>query len=253
MRATIFNVISVIFFFLTLVSATFTVVRLVGPPPVEDVVIYPTIAPDLPTVTPSFTPTATIPPTFTPTPSNTLTLTPSLTLTSTFTLTPTVTPSYTITNTPGPTETPSITPPPSPTETPTGPSQTPPPSPDPYLFRLQQDPLYGANVYNTLGCNWQGIGGRVLDQNGLDLIGPYQIRVFNNSFDRTVFVGSNTLYGGASGWEVQTDSFVTNNTYFVRLETSTSLTPLTPNIQVTFAANCTANLATLIFVQQRAP
>lgn len=252
MRATIFNVISVIFFFLTLVSATFTVVRLVGPPPPQEVVIYPTEI-VLPTLTPTFTHTPTFPPTFTYTPSLTLTLTPSATFTSTYTLTPTITPSHTITDTPGPSETPSITPPPSPTETPTGPTPTLPPSPNPFLFGLQQDVFYGTNVYNTLGCAWQGIGGRVLDLNGVDLVGPYQIRVFNNSFDRTAFIGSNTLYGGTSGWEIQTDSFVTNATYFVRIETSTSLTPLSPDVQVTFTANCAANLATIVFKQQRAP
>lgn len=251
MRATIYNILSVIFFFLTLVSATFTVVRLAGPPPPQEVVVYPTEI-ILPTLTPTHTHTATIPPTFTYTPSNTPTFTPSATFTSTYTLTPTITPSLTITQTPGPSETPSITPPPSPTETPTGPTPTLPPSPNPYLFDLQQEVFYGTNVYNSLGCAWQGIGGRVLDLNGVDLVGSYQIRVFNNSFDRTVLIGSNTLYGGASGWEIQTDSFITSNTYFVQVE-STSQTQLSPRIQVTFTSNCTANLATIIFKQQRAP
>jgi hypothetical protein len=252
MRATIFNIISVIFFFLTLASATFTVSRLVAPEEPFDVAALPTIAPDLPTLTPSLTHTPTFPPTFTPTPTLTPTLTPTFTLTSTLTLTPSVTPSRTITNTPGPTETPSASPEPSPTETPTGPSPTPEPSPDPFLFRLQQNVIYGANVYNTLGCNWQGVGGRAFDLNRVDLVGPYQVRVFNNSFDRVVFVGSNTLYGGPSGWEIQTDSTVNTNSYFVRLETANN-TPLTPNIQITFTANCAANLATINFEQQRAP
>lgn len=250
MRARIFNALSVIFFLLTLVSATFIITRLLAPPPVPEIVNLPTLIPDLPTLTPSYTHTPTIPPTFTPTPSDTPTLTPSLTLTSTYTLTYTITPSPTITDTPGPTETPSITPPPSPTFTPTGPTITPEPSLDPFLFRLREDVFYGPNVYNTLGCSWQGIGGRVFDEAGIDIFGGYQIRVFNNTFDRTVIIGSNTLYGGASGWEIQVGSTVTSDTYFVRLETTIG-TALTPNIQITFASDCSRNLAIVNFIKQR--
>lgn len=251
MRAAVFNTISVIFFLLTLASATFTVVRLAGPPPVPEVVDLPTLAPDLPTLTPSNTPTPTIPPTFTLTPTDTPTLTPTLTLTSTLTLTPTITPSPTITDTPGPTETPTETPEPTATPTSSEPTPTPPPSPDPFPFRLREDVFFGPNVYNTLGCAWQGIGGRVFDQNGIDLFGNFQVRVFNNTFDRTVLIGSNSLYGGASGWEVQVSSVVNSELYFVRLETVPFGVPVTPNIQVQFSSDCGRNLALLNFVQQR--
>src|SRR3990172_7370475 len=103
--ARIFNIVSVIFLFLTLGVSGFIVVKLLGPPAEQTVNVaelptrVPTVTPIPPT--PTFTQgPPTLPPTFTPTPTNTLI--PSATSTLTLTIAPsaTITPSQTTTPTP---------------------------------------------------------------------------------------------------------------------------------------------------------
>jgi hypothetical protein len=245
--ATIFNIISLIFLILTIVVLVVVGIRLAAPPPPEPVVILPTTVPDelFPSLTPTFTHTptftATFPPTFTPT----------------FTVTASITPSLTPSNTPTITSTPTITltasesPTPQPTPTATGPTPTLQPSLSPFIFGVPNGVTYEVNPYNTLGCAWQGVGGQVTDLAGQEIpAGKYQVRVFGNGFERVVGLGSNSFYGIFSGWEVQTDTTVNSNTYFVRLETING-TEISETIQVPFFTDCARNLARINFRQLR--
>jgi hypothetical protein len=253
----VYNIIALIFFILT-IAVIVGVGVLLATPPSETVAELPTPFPDdlFPTLTPTFTHTPTFTPTFPPTFTSTFT--------PTFTVTPSVTPSNTATITLTPSEspipsatfTPSITPTPEPataTPTATGPTPTLQPSLSPYLFGLRESPRFAANTFNTLGCAWQGIGGQVFDLQGIEVpLGTYQVRVFGSGVETVVQVGSNSLYGLVSGWEVQVASGVNSNSYFIRLETVNN-TPISEDVQVGFGNNCAANLALVTFVQLRAP
>jgi hypothetical protein len=246
-RVFIFNAISFIFFVLTIVVAAGVIYLMVQPLPEPDISLLPTVAPDLPTLTPTFTHTPTIPPTFTPT------HTPTPTVTSTSTSTPTVTASPTVTNTFTPTETlgpPTETLPPTITPTPTGPTPIPSPTENPYPFSVRGEVRYTTNFANTLGCAWQGIGGQVFDLNGIEFNANFQVRVFNNTMDQVIPVGSNSFYGPISGWEVQVANTVNNDVYFVQLETVQG-TDIAPRIQVQFTSDCSRNVALVDFQQTR--
>lgn len=253
----VYNIIALIFFILTI--AVIVVVGVMLVTPLEEAVAdLPTTVPDdlFPTLTPTFTHTPTFtptfPPTFTPTFTATYTLTPSMTPshTPTITFTPSITPIPSLTFTP------SITPtaePDTPTPTPTGPTMTPVPSLSPYLFGAREGPQFSANMYNTLGCAWQGIGGQVFDLQGFEIPrGSYQVRVYGSGIETVVEIGTNSLYGIVSGWEVQVASGVNSNVYFVRLETVNS-TPISEEVQVGFSSDCVANVARVNFAQLRAP
>jgi hypothetical protein len=253
----VYNTIAFIFFILT-IAVIVGVGVLLATPPAESVAVLPTEFPEdlFPTLTPTSThtatSTATFPPTFTSTFTPTFTVTPSVTPSNTPTIT--LTPSETLI--PSATFTASVTPtaePPTPTPTPTGPTVTPVPSLSPYLFGPREAPRFAANTFNTLGCAWQGIGGQVFDLQGQEVPrGNYQVRVFGGGAETVVGVGTNSLYGLASGWEVQVASGVNSNTYFVRLETINN-TPISEDVQVGFGNNCAANLALVNFVQLREP
>jgi hypothetical protein len=257
MRGAFFNFIAIVFFILTLAVITALVAILASPPLPAQVVDLPTIAPPLPTLTPTATHTPTFPPTFTPSPTRTPTLTPSTTPTSTFTVTPsptstfTVTPSPTITDTPGPTSTPTDTATITLTPTATGPTSVPTATDIPYAFRLREEVRFVANFANTLGCSWQGMGGQVFSVDGAEIIGEYYVHVFNaaNTFSQRVRIGTNSFYGPASGWELQVSNFVNGETYFVQLETPFS--QVSPRIQVTFRSDCFQNVALITFEQSR--
>lgn len=271
----LYNVISLIFLALSVVFVVFVGVQLSSPPPEDapiDVAALPTIQ-ELPTATPeppTQTPRPTLPPTFTPTPTDTAT--PSRTPTPTIT----VPPSPTITDTPteGPTLTPSETPLPPEQQTqqaqqqtgqqqnqqnqqqptPIGPTPVPSPTTSPFLFAAQSQGItFGPNGVNALGCQWQGVGGSVLDQNGVELGGvQYVVRVFDReSFETTVATGTNSLYGQLTGWEITVSNTINSRNYFARLETSLG-TAISPDIQITFPGDCNSNAAVLRFVQQRA-
>jgi|FLYN01.1.fsa_nt_gi hypothetical protein len=249
--ARIFNIISLVFLALTVVAIIFIISRLAGPPvtPQQVAQLPPTLA--LPTLTPSLTPTITLPPTFTPIPS------PTATPTETDTPTATLAPSATITDTPGPTDTPSITPTPSvsptftPSATPTGPTNTPQPTLNPFLFALRDNQVIFTQNFAVpaAGCLWQGLGGTVAGFDGTPLAG-FRVHVFGPNIDQTVESGSNTLYGQGSGWEVPVGNQISNQTYFVELQ-SPQGTVVSPRIEVTFPSDCARNLALVNFYQTR--
>jgi hypothetical protein len=242
-------------FFLALTALTLLVVVIMLLSPADDnadqgddfVAVLPVIL-QLPTVTPSNTPRPTLPPTFTPLPSDTPfpSDTPSPTAT--------ISPSPTLSNTPGPTLTPSNTPTPSvsptntPTETPLGPTLTFTPTDSPYFFALREDVFFGPNGVNSAGCQWQGIGGSVLNQDGTESTRQLQVRVFGGGIERVTTTGSNSLYGVTSGWEAPVDNQINNQTYFVRLESMVGIA-LSEDVQVAFPGDCNANSAIVRFIQ----
>lgn len=251
----LYNIVTGIFLLLSALVVIFVITRLMQAPQAQgvDVSRLPT---EVPTLTPTFThtPTNTSPP-----PSWTPTFTPTDTPTETHTPTLTPTASATITDTPGPTLTPSLTftPSASPTFTatftPEGPTPTFTPSVSPFLFALRDPVNFVANFANpSAGCAWQGIGGQVRDLNGNEITGNFQVRVFNSEIDRTVAIGTNSLYGPVSGWEVVVDSAVNNKLYFVQLETASQRpTVISPRIDVVFPGTCDRNAAIITFIQTR--
>lgn len=227
------------------------------PPPVNvaglpATVVVPTATPTFPTAT--FTPSRTsLPPTFTLTPTPTFTFTPSPTVTASITPTPTITDTPAATLTPSITPTPSISPTFTPTVTPTGPTPTYTPSDIPYPFNLRDTVNITANFANTAACNWQGVGGIVLDKDGNPYTKQLIVRgIYNNGStpDITVPTGSSSAYGGPSGYEIKFANRAEVGTYYVRLETVNG-TQVSPLIQVSFAADCSANVGIVNFIQTR--
>lgn len=246
--ARIYNGISILFLVLTLLVVVFVALRMAAPAPVDPeraLLLVPT-ALVLPTATPSNTARPTLPPTFTST--------PTITPTATSTPTPTITlaPTSTITDTPGPTPIPSETPTPSITPTPEV-SPTPQisltPTDSPYLFEAVSGVEFRPNTFNTAQCAYQAVTGQVIETTGLDTTRPFNVRVYGSGVEQVVAIGSNTLFG-ASGWEVIVNTAVNSSTYYARLET-TSGTPISPDIQVTFASDCNANVGFVRFQQVR--
>ncbi len=246
--AGMFNGISILFLVLSLIVVVFVVIQMASPAPASQTVAV--VVPTqllLPTSTPTETPRPTLPPTFTSTPSNTPTATSSPTATIT------VPPSATITDTPGPSLTPSETPTPSISPTPEAsatsdqPTFTPPPTVLPYYFDLNGQVQFVPNTTNSAGCAYQAIVGSVLDRNGLDVTRQFNVRVFGSGIEQIVLTGSNTQFG-TTGWEVPVSTQVNASSYFVRLETTLG-TPISRDIQVTFAADCNLNVATVRFAQ----
>lgn len=253
-KASIYNVISLVFLALTILVIVFVISRLAGPPvqKPDAVGVLPTVG-ALPSLTPTAIPTTGLPPTFTFTPTDTLTPTTTLTPTPSPSIAP---PTATITETPGPTETPTITPTPSisptplPTETPTGPTPTLAPTQNPYLFELRQSQvILTQNFANTAGCAWQGLGGQVFNNEGTPLDG-LKIHVFGTNFDRIVDSGTNSLYG-PGGWEIPVDNKISAQTYYVELM-SPGGTVVSDRIPVTFPSDCARNVALVNFIQTRA-
>jgi hypothetical protein len=250
-RATIFNLISLIFFVLAIVWIVVVVMLMLGPPvtdPASAAAVLPTVV-VLPTLTPTLTPLPTS------TPTDTLTPTITLTPTETPTLTPTIPPSATITDTPTVSATPSDTPTPLatftplPSATPTGPTPTLAPTQSPFPFRLREENvILTQNFANSGGCAWQGLGGQAFGLDGTPLPG-LQIHVFGDTVDFFVATGSNTLYGPA-GWEQPVDTTINNKTYFVQL-LSAQGTIISETIQVDFPGDCSQNLALVNFIQDR--
>lgn len=254
-KGSIYNVISLVFLFLTILTIAFVIMRLGGPTVEKPEVAasLPTAA-ILPTLTPSPIPTTGLPPTFTFTPTDTLTPTNTLSPTP---IPPTTAPTQTITDTPAPTdtpvatETPSISPTPLPTETPTGPTPTLAPTQNPYLFELRQNQvIFTQNFANTAACAWQGLGGQVFNTEGTPLNG-YKVHVFGTNFDRTVDSGSNSLYG-PGGWEIPVDNKINAQTYYVELLSPSGVTVVSARIQVTFPSDCARNVGLVNFIQTRA-
>jgi hypothetical protein len=201
----------------------------------------------LPTVyrIPSSTPTIprpTLPPTWTatltgtPAASATLSPTPTITYTPTDTATPLPTPTYT----PTPSFTPTITP---------LASDTPTPSPTPpYPYALRNSSIeYRANFANKAGCDWAGIAGQVLKENGKHKTGLI-VHVWNPGLDERVKSGDAPDYG-ESGWERSVNDHPVDVIFYVQLEDS-SLKPLSEVVAVQMIASCDKNLAYLVFQEQ---
>ena len=233
MRNGLYNAFSVLFFILTLAVITGVIALMAAPAPVDPTVAqFPTFAPDLPTTTPTDTPTATatptrtLPPTFTPVPP-----------------TPTHTPSATLTLTLEPSGTPTETHTPTPTHTPTE-------TPIPFPYILRDEPQLRANFANSLGCNWQGVGGKVFGEDGEELsasgAADLRIHVFSDTIDRIVRLGTNSFYGDQTGWEAQTGTSITSELVYVRLENPAGR-PLSNDAQILFPADCEGNAAIVEF------
>lgn len=233
MRNGLYNAFSVLFFILTLAVITGVIALMAAPPPVDPAIAqFPTFAPDLPTALPSDTPTATA--------------TPTRTLPPTFTAvppTPTHTPSATLTLTPEPTGTPTETHTPTPTHTPT---QT----PIPFPYMLREEPELRANFANSLGCDWQGLGGKVYGADGEELsaedAAELRVHVFSDTVDRVVRLGTNSFYGERTGWEAQTGTGISSELVYVRLENPAGR-PLSNDAQIVFPADCDGNAAIVEF------
>jgi hypothetical protein len=105
-----------------------------------------------------------------------------------------------------------------------------------------------------LGCAWQGIGGKLLNNQGFEYtpgVGIVQVRVFTTGFEVVTQIGTNSFYGAISGWEVRVADVTNTNTYFVRLESIATGTALSQDVQVTFSGLCTANSAVVDFQSTR--
>jgi hypothetical protein len=189
----------------------------------------PTGTPTLPWPSPNPTGTATPPPTATGT--ATITVTPTITdtplpsLTPTETETPEASPTPTATETPEPTDTQAATP----TETEA-----------PFDYVLDGEPTYTAQST----CEWLGIAGTVIDENGDPLTGV-QVRVTGGGIDETVTSGSKTDYG-PSGWEVFIDTELRSDVFEVRI-VSASNEPLSDTVTVETIPDCQSNLVLLRF------
>jgi hypothetical protein len=199
----------------------------------------------LPTVymIPSSTPTIprpTLPPTWTATLTGTPAASATLSPTPTITYTPTATPLPTPTYTPTPSFTPTITP---------LVSDTPTPSPTPpYPYALRNSSIeYRANFANKAGCDWAGIAGQVLRENGKHKTGLI-VHVWNAGLDERVKSGDAPDYG-ESGWERSVNNHPVDVVFYVQLE-DTSLKPLSEVIAVQMIASCDKNLAYLVFQEQ---
>lgn len=249
--ARIYNIISLIFVFLTVVVIIMGVARLLGPAPTPPETIEPPAVLELPTLTPTPTASDTPIPTWTYTPTNTetpvLTDTPGPTEppTATITPTPTITPSLTITPTLPATATEV------PTEPPTveGQAALPTQPPSPFPFRLRNNQVaFTNNFANSAGCQWQGFGGAVFDLNGQPL-NEIRVHVYGDNVDLYTTSGTNTLYG-QGGWEVQVANGINTNTYYVELQ-SQGGTVISDTVQVTFPGGCETNLAVANFEQTR--
>lgn len=248
----IYNVIATIFGVATLILIVVYAVILLSPQADEsvDVAVIPTVA-SLPTVTETPRRPPTLPPTFTPTPTETATPTETPTNTPTATFTQTVTPIPSETIPPTATPTPSVSPTPTATPTFDGPTATYTPSLSPFLFRLREPVQFTQNFANSAGCSWQGMGGQVIALDGTPYgAGNLQVRVYNDIFERISPVGSNSLYGATSGWEVQVNNTIDTTRYFVQLETING-TAVSDRVSVQFRAACSGNVALVNFIQQR--
>jgi hypothetical protein len=255
----VYNITSIIALILSVVVIIGVVVTVLSPQPIPSGALLPTamVLPSATPVTPTltFTPSRTpLPPTFTWTPTETLTPTPSDTATATITSTATITDTPAATLTPSLTFTPSISPTFTPSITPTGPTATLTPSAVPYPFILREAVKLQPNSFNTSGCNWQGMGGQIVQLTGQEFPNQLRVHVFNGdqTFDRFVTTGSNSLYGQLSGWEMKIEDFISTNFYFVQLELNNEAhTQISPRYQVDFPADCNRNLAIVNFIATR--
>jgi hypothetical protein len=180
-----------------------------------------------PTTTPTF---IQLEPTWTASP--TLFVTPTNTLRPTFTPLPTNTPFSLV----PPTRTPR------PTNTPRAP------------FTASLSNVESTVVHPELACNWAGIGGTVVDNNGSQVIGTVVVlrgSLNGNQIEQQTVSGINKEYG-QSGFEFVLGNapIATNKTLYVQLVDQSNL-PLSDPIYVTTSADCTKNLVLVRFRKTR--
>lgn len=190
-----------------------------------------------PTPTSGPPPAPTFPPTWTPTHTATPTDTPLPTDTPTVTSTPT--------NTPAPTSTPAPTatrrPPAPPTATHT---TTPSPTPWPYV---QQGYTYNRpNDKNPAGCAWLGVGGQVLDVQGIGMPG-IAVRVWAGGWDNRSVSDSKAKDYGPGGWEVYLGPSPKDGTWNCQVvdAAGAGLSPVV--VFQTYADDCDRNLVLITF------
>lgn len=180
-------------------------------------------------------------PTFTPTP---LKLEPTWTASPTLFVTETPTPRPTFT--PLPSSTPfSLVPPtrtPKPTNTPKAP------------FTASVSNVESTLIHPDLACNWAGIGGTVVDNNGSHVIGT--VVVLRGSLDgklieQQTVSGINKEYG-QSGFEFVLGNapIATNKTLYVQLVDQSNI-PLSDPIYITTSTDCSKNLVLVRFKRTR--
>ena len=254
-----YNLISFIFFVLTLITCfgtvailneTVTIPDVLAPP--TDIALQSTLVRQ--TWTPSFTPPPTDIPAATDTPTPTLTRTATATQTATLTITPlptdtptqtpTVTPSSTYTLTFTPSNTPTITLTPSAT----GFTATPTRTPVAFPFIIESVEIRPALENN---CNFQGFGGNVFNLINEPIDGLRVMATGPGLPEAGVIgiTGAATNFG-PGGWEVRVSEVLNNNQYTVQLQ-NTDGTVLSQPINQTFASSCDSNLLLIRFKQIR--
>jgi len=171
-------------------------------------------------------------------------LEPTWTASPTLFVTPTNTPRPTFT--PIPTNTPfSLVPPtrtPKPTSTPKAP------------FTASISNVESTLIHPDLVCNWAGIGGTVVDNNGGHVIGTVVVlrgSLNGNLIEQQTVSGINKEYG-QSGFEFVLGNapVATSKTLYVQLVDQSNL-PLSDPIYVTTSADCKKNLVLVRFKKTR--
>ena len=171
-------------------------------------------------------------------------LEPTWTASPTLFVTPTNTPRPTFTSLP--TNTPfSLVPPtrtPRPTNTPRAP------------FTASASNVESTLIHPELACNWAGIGGTVVDNNGSHVIGTVVVlrgSLNGNSIEQQTVSGINKEYG-QSGFEFVLGNapVATNKTLYIQLVDQSNL-PLSDPIYVTTSADCSKNLVLVRFRKTR--
>ncbi len=152
-----------------------------------------------------------------------------------------------------PTPVPSWTPAPlaSPTSTPTPPLPTPVPTHTraPYPFVVQPGtPRVRDNYLNPAGCEWQGLGGSTITNQGEHLPG-IEVRIWSEEGrEWTITSGDAPLYG-ESGWEVQLGDEPTPARFRVSLWQDGQ--QVSPVVDVLLRGDCQTNLGQINFVRIR--
>lgn len=223
-RARLFNGLTLLMLGLTVVVSGYYV--LIAIYPTSALNPFPPATPVALLVLPTSTPTVegpVAPPTWTPTSTPTVTPTPP----------PTFTPTLAPTATPRPTFTPR------PTDTP-----TPRPTRAPYAFSYELD--YQTPYY---GCNWAGVAGLVLDQDGRALTG-YAVRVWGGGLDVALRPGDATMYG-ESGWEqfFNDHPIAVEGEYKVQLHDARTGVRVSPEVTLNFQPYCSRSMAFIVFTK----
>ena len=174
-------------------------------------------------------------------------LEPTWTASPTLFVTPTSTPRPTFT--PLPTNTPFSLVPPTRTPRPATPTRTP---RAPFTGSVSN--IESTLIHPDLACNWAGIGGTVVDNNGSHVIGTVVVlrgSLSGNLIEQQTVSGINKEYG-QSGFEFVLGNapIATNQTLYVQLVDQSNL-PLSDPIYVTTSTDCSKNLVLVRFKKTR--